>query len=104
MDSATKDELKINTSALSEDRPTSRLKTPEEMEKSKYSWQEITNYDEMLKDFIIQINESCEAILTNLENHDMFIAAYNIGLLHKTASNAIEKFGIEHLFKEADND
>jgi hypothetical protein len=89
MDSTTKDELKVKINA-------NLLKTPDVNKIT------ITNYDEMLKDLLVSIHKSCEAILTNLENDDGMIAAYNIGLLHSCASYAIDEFGIRHLFDEVE--
>lgn len=95
MDSTTKDRMKIK-SYLSEH----RLKTPQEMKEIKYSWHEITNYDEMLKGLIISIGKTCDDVLLNLKSESYILAAYNIGMLQKEASNAIDQFRIGHLFKK----
>jgi hypothetical protein len=87
MDSTTKDELKIKEKR--------KLIDPSELM--------ITNYDQMLKELILTIHDSTEDILKNLMHDNCVLAAYNIGMLHKTASNAIENFGIGHLFKEIED-
>ncbi len=106
MDSTTKDELKIKEQT---DDPFGIKKDLENLKVTRKlidpSEPLITNYDEMLKEFIEYIDKSCEAILKNLDRENYILAAYDVGLLHNTASNAIEQFGIAHLFKnEADND
>ena len=91
MDSTTKDELKIREY-------NQELKNMQQ--ERKCHKMEITNYDEMLKELIISIDETCEAILLNLKSESYILAAYNIGMLHKEASDAIDQFGIGHLFTD----
>ncbi len=81
MDSTTKDELKIKS-----DKEIQRL--------------QITNYDQMLKEFIEFVDECCDDALEFIESGNSVYAAYSIGRLHKTASDAIDNFGIGHLFKK----